>query len=128
MKKVIIAVGIITLAVVLYIGAYYGSKAFSTPKDSQLVDRIIALQEEQQAIFEAAQKDLLEKAGPIDKEMVSLLKRLNITDRQAYLRVMKAYFPKVEAKNYLPDPNAKEAPAIITPAPTDVAPAEPAGK
>ena len=58
MKKVVIAVGIILAIVVLYVGSYYGTRAFSTPKDSQLIDQIITLQEKQQEILTTAQRNL----------------------------------------------------------------------
>lgn len=123
MKKVIIAVGIIAAIIVLFIGAQQGSKAYyanQAPKNTaEVVDRIIALQAQQQEVIQEAQKRLTEKGAPIDNQLISMLRRLNMTDRKKYELVMKNYFPKVEKKDYLPDPNAPEKPA---------GPSEPADK
>ena len=125
MKKVVIAVGIILAIVVLYVGSYYGTRAVTVPKDSQLIDQIITLQEKQQEILTTAQRNLAENIAPTNQKLNSYLKRLNLVDRTSYEKVMKTYFPN---DKLLPDPNAKEAPATITPAPADIAPEAPAGK
>jgi len=125
MKKVVIAVGIILAIVVLYVGSYYGTRAFTTPKDSQLIDQIISLQEKQQEILTTAQRNLAENIAPVNAKLNSYLKRLNIVDRTSYEKVMKTYFPN---DKLLPDPNAKasepptipEAPSV----PSDPTPGE----
>ena len=124
MKKVVIAdlkaaVGIILAIVVLYVGSYYGTRAFSTPKDSQLIDQIITLQEKQQEILTTAQRNLTENIAPTNQKLNSYLKRLNLVDRTSYEKVMKTYFPN---DKLLPDPNGKPKEPVITPAPADVAP------
>jgi len=124
MKKVVIAdlkaaVGIILAIVVLYVGSYYGTRAFTTPKDSQLIDQIITLQEKQQEILTTAQRHLAENIAPTNQKLNSYLKRLNLVDRTSYEKVMKTYFPN---DKLLPDPNAKAKEPVITPAPESVAP------
>lgn len=119
MKKVVIAVGIILAIVVLYVGSYYGTRAFSTPKDSQLIDQIITLQEKQQEILTTAQRNLAENIAPTNQKLNAYLKRLNLVDRASYEKVMKTYFPN---DKLLPDPNAKPQEPVITPAPESVAP------
>ena len=119
MKKVVIAVGIILAIVVLYVGSYYGTRAFTTPKDSQLIDQIITLQEKQQEILTTAQRNLAENIAPTNQRLNAYLKRLNFVDRTSYEKVMKPYFPN---DKLLPDPHAKPQEPVITPAPADVAP------
>ena len=119
MKKVVIAVSIILAIVVLYVGSYYGTRAFSTPKDSQLIDQIISLQEKQQEILTTAQRNLAENIAPTNQKLNSYLKRLNIVDRTSYEKIMATYFPN---DKLLPDPNAKASEPVITPAPESVAP------
>jgi hypothetical protein len=119
MKKVVIAVGIILAVVVLYVGSYYGTRAFTTPNDSQLIDQIITLQEKQQEILTTAQRNLAENIAPTNQKLNSYLKRLNIVDRTSYEKIMATYFPN---DKLLPDPNAKASEPVITPAPESVAP------
>jgi hypothetical protein len=119
MKKVVIAVGIILAIVVLYVGSYYGTRAFTTPNDSQLIDQIITLQEKQQEILTTAQRNLAENIAPTNQKLNSYLKRLNIVDRTSYEKIMATYFPN---DKLLPDPNAKASEPVITPAPESVAP------
>ncbi len=119
MKKVVIAVGIILAIVVLYVGSYYGTRAFTTPKDSQLIDQIITLQEKQQEILTTAQRNLAENIAPTNQRLNAYLKRLNIVDRTSYEKIMATYFPN---DKLLPDPNAKASEPVITPAPESVAP------
>lgn len=119
MKKVVIAVGIILAIVVLYVGSYYGTRAFTTPKDSQLIDQIITLQEKQQEILTTAQRNLAENIAPTNQRLNAYLKRLNIVDRTSYEKIMATYFPN---DKLLPDPNGKASEPVITPAPESVAP------
>ena len=119
MKKVVIAVGIILAVVVLYVGSYYGTRAFTTPNDSQLIDQIITLQEKQQEILTTAQRNLAENIAPTNQRLNAYLKRLNLVDRASYEKVMKTYFPN---DKLLPDPNAKPQEPVIPSAPESVAP------
>lgn len=119
MKKVVIAVGIILAIVVLCVGSYYGTRAFTTPKDSQLIDQIITLQEKQQEILTTAQRNLAENIAPTNQKLNAYLKRLNLIDRASYEKVMATYFPN---DKLLPDPNGKPKEPVITPAPESVAP------
>ena len=122
MKKVVIAVGIILAIVVLYVGSYYGTRAFSTPKDSQLIDQIITLQEKQQEILTTAQRNLAENIAPTNQKLNAYLKRLNLIDRASYEKVMATYFPN---DKLLPDPNAKPRSEPPIPTQPPAAPSDP---